>query len=128
MKTPILLIVIMIVFGMITLYFMINMDRHLWEHVDQLTPICQEDEFIVKVKSYREYNGIIDVNGKYNIKLFHLMSHGNNYYFYEPEKVDSIVKFRNQDSIFFYLKGEDQPIRLKGDFACIESEQGSIDE
>lgn len=118
MKLPKSLIFGMIVIGIALLLYLRNMDNRLWDHVDGLTPICQNDELIKKVRSFRQYNGITEINGKYKLMVSYLESEGEVLVVYEPEKIDSIVKYQGKDSLLLYTKDRDEPLNLKGVFDC----------
>ena len=110
----------MIIIGLALLLCLRNMDNRLWDHVDSLIPICQKDEFIQTVKSFRQYNGITEVNGKYKLLVSHFESDGEVLVIYEREKIDSIVKYQGNDSLVIYFIDRDAPLRLKAVFDCEE--------
>lgn len=118
MKLPKSLIFGMIIIGIALLLYLRNVDNRLWEHVDRLTPICQDDELIKKVTSFKQYNGITEINGKYKLLVSYLESKGEVLVVYEPEKIDSIVKYEGKDSLLLYTKDKDDPLKLKAVFDC----------
>ncbi len=97
MELPKLLIFTLIIIGVSIVLFFANVDNRLWSHVDNLIPICQEDEFIEKIKSFRQYNGVTEINGRYKLLVSYVESDGEVLVIYEPEKIDSIVKYSGKD-------------------------------
>lgn len=95
------------------------MDNKLWTHVENLLHICNKDMIAVKVRDFKIYNGITEVNGKYLLATAYLDLNGQTYIFSDTENIDSIYKSSDSDSLFMWLKNGIL-LRLEGDFACQE--------
>ena len=81
-------------------------------------PICQENEVSIEIKNYSTYNGINDLNSKYNIQVYRLIPIGLNEMKYQFENIyekgDSLIKVKNNDT--FLLRQKARTVKYKGDF------------
>ena len=111
-------IAVLIALGISTFYLMLNLDQALWDGVDELIPICIEDALSVKVNSFRQYNGVTEINGRYNVVVNYFERGSDVFVIQHPENIDSIAKFANSNIVKFFQKGTSVPDILAGDFAC----------
>ena len=110
--------IVLAIIGVGFLFFFRNLDKGLWEHVDNLIPICQEDQLIERVTNFRQFNGVTEINRKYKLLISYLEFDGEVFVIYEPEKIDSIVKYQGQDSLLIYFSQQDLPMNFKAVFDC----------
>ncbi len=121
MKLKYLIIGMMIFVGISMLFWMRSIDKALWKHVDELISICYKDEFHKKVNSFREYNGITEINHKYKLRVHYLELDDEVFVIYFPETIDSISKEPKTEFLtLFYKNGKS--ILLKGNFSNCNEE------
>lgn len=92
-------------------------ENHLEKYQSNLEKICYDDAINLNVTFLSQYNGIFDINRKFDLKVNYLRLNEEGYHIIDEEDIVRLSKGANSSYITFQFK-DGTEVTVEGEFNC----------